>query len=666
MEQRSMDRRHFIKTSVLAGGGLILSFTVTGKRMPAPQLPTAVAMNAFLRIAPDNGIYIVLSKVEMGQGIWTTLPMLIAEELDCDWKKIHVEHRPSGRGKDFEESMFVQSTGGSDSTRSEFDRYRIAGATARTLLVQAAAARLGISPEDCHTEDGYIIAGTNRIAYGDVAVEASKLSVPSSVKLREPGQWKYIGKSQKRLDAPEKTNGKALYGIDIQLPGLCTALVARSPVFGGTVKSFDATQAKAIKGVRDVVQIPTGIAVVADHYWAAKLGREALHIEWNIPADSRIDSHIQLEGYRKLAESQGMITQEKGNVANALDHSTDILEADIAVPYLAHTPMEPVNCTVRINEYTCEVWAGTQSPVLHQQEVASYLGLDPEKVIFHIPFLGGSFGRRGTFKNDYVIEAVYIAQATGKPVKLLWTREDDIQGGYYRPVYLHRVRIGIDVTGYPVAWHHRIAGQSLFVNTVLEKDIAPNGLDYSSVDGTQGSPYLAAIPDHAIELHTTTCAVPVLPWRSVGNTHTAFVMETLVDELASRAGIDPVEYRRTLLKDHPRHLAAMNLAAEKAAWNKPLPAGHFRGIAVHAAMGSYVAHVIELSLDQKKIQLHRVVCAIDCGLAVNPDGVRAQMESCIVYALTAALYGEITLQDGRVQQSNFHNYKMLRISEMPR
>ena len=664
MSQRTdINRRDFLKTSTLLGGGLLLSFNVPVKQkthqVPVSS-PASAEMNTFLRIDEDDSIHIILSKVEMGQGMWTTLPMLIAEELDCDWDKIKVQHRPSGKGKDFEEDILMQSTGGSDSTRSEFDRYRTAGATARTMLVTAAASKLGVSVADCRTENGYVIAGNKRIRYGEIATEASKLPVPQ-VKLREPADWKYIGKSRKRLDTPDKVNGKARYGMDMQFPGLLTAVVAHPPVFGGKVKSFDATA----PGVRDVVQIPTGVAVIADHYWAAKLGRDALKVEWDLGAIEEVDTQKQLEVYRKLSAVKGIPTQQKGDVTSALKKTGKTLDAEFIFPYLAHAPMEPQNCTVKIGEGTCEVWVGTQSPLLHQAEVAAFLGLKPEQVEFNTPLLGGSFGRRGSFNSDWMMEAVQIARVSNKFIKLVWSREDDITGGYYRPFYLHKATIGIGNDGFPIAWQHRIVGQSLFVNTPLEALIAPKGIDYSTVGGVHGSPYLQSVPDHSVELHTTANNVPVLPWRSVGNTHTAFVMETLIDELAVMAGQDPVDYRRSLLKDHPRHLTALNLAAEKADWDKPLPAGKFRGIAVHAAMGSYVAQVVELSVENKQIRVHRVVCAIDCGLAVNPDGVRAQMESCIVYGLTAALYGEITLENGRVQQSNFHDYKMLRINEMP-
>jgi isoquinoline 1-oxidoreductase beta subunit len=658
-----INRRTFIKAGALAGGGLLISIAVPLKGLLSFKAgPAIFAPNAFLRIGEDDSILIILSKVEMGQGIWTTLPMLLAEELDCDWKKITVQHSPPGIARDFLEPPIGRSTGGSESTVSQFDIYRQAGATARMMLVNAAAKRLGVNPEICKTGNGYVIAGDKKVSYGEVATDASKLPSPS-VNLREPKDWKYIGKSQKRLDNPEKINGKAKYGIDIQFPGLLTALVAHAPVFGGKVKSFDASKANAIEGVRDIVQIPTGIAVLADNFWAAKKGREALVIEWENGENENIASKALIDEYSRLSKTKGVVIQQKGDVTTALKNSKNSIDVEFTFPFLAHAPMEPLNCTVKIDKDKCEIWTGTQSPLSHQAEVAAFLGFRPEQVLVYTPFLGGGFGRRGSFNADWIMEAVHIAKISGKFIKLVWSREDDIRGGYYRPVYTHRVHIGIGANGFPTAWQHCIVGQSLFTNTPLEKYIVQNGIDYSSV--TTGAPYSDTIPHYSFELITTTVGVPVLPWRAVGNTHTAFVMETLIDELATLANIDPLDYRRTLFKNAPRHLAVLNLAVEKAEWNKPSAKGRFKGVAVHEAMGSYVSQVVEISIDDGELHIHRVVCAIDCGLAVNPDGVHAQMEGGIVYGLTAALYGEITIEKGQVQQSNFHDYQMLRMNRMP-
>ena len=545
---------------------------------------------------------------------------------------------------------------------SEFDRYRKAGAVARTMLVQAAAQKFGVSPDNCRTENGYVIADKHRISYGEIATAASVLPMPNVV-LRGRAEWKLVGKSKNRLDIPDKINGKAQFGLDVHIPGVLTALVAHAPVFGSKVKSFIINDALTIQGVRDVVQIPSGVAVVADNFWAAKQGRDKLKIEWEWPAESELSTHSQLIEYRKIAETKGSVVVERGDVNTALRDAKNILEFEYSFPYLAHAPMEPLNCTVRIAEKSCEVWVGTQSPLLHQAEIARFLRLQPEQVKLYTPYLGGGFGRRGSFSDNWVMEAVHIAKISGKAIKLIWTREDDIQGGYYRPVYLHRVELGIAENGFPMAWRHRIVGQSLFVNTPLEKEIVVNGIDYSCV--TTGAPYSETVSNYSFELHTTKSVVPVLPWRSVGHTHKVFVIESIIDEMATRTSMDAVEYRRLLLKNSPRHLGVLNHVAEKASWGTSLPAGRFRGVAVCEAMGSYVANVVEVSINDNQININRVVCAIDCGLAVNPDGVRAQMEGGIIFGLTAALYGEITLDKGRVIQSNFHDYRMLRMKETP-
>lgn len=662
-----MDRREFMQTAALSTGGLLLSFFVPDKSGLVAAAMQDFSPNALLRIGTDDTIRIILNKVEMGQGVWTTLAMLIAEELDCAWSHIRVEHRVI-EGPHLAESMWVLSTGGSDTIRSEFDRYRTTGAIARTMLVQAAAQRLGVSPDQCTTAASYVQVGSARLSYGSLASDAARLPIPE-VKLRGRSEWKLIGglpgRSPHKLDIPDKVNGKARYGIDVRFPGLLTAVLERCPVFGGNVRCFDASQALRIPGVHQVVQVPEGVAVVADHFWAAMQGRKVLRIEWDPAGHINPDTGQQFAQYREIAAQPGIAGQTKGDVENAWGNAREIYEQEFRFPYLAHSPMETLSCTVKLSANKCEIWTATQSSSLHRQEVARSLGFRDDQVTIYTPAIGGSFGRRGSFGNDWVMEAVHIAEATGRAVKLIWTREDDIRGGYYRPVYLHRVKVGTDDNSMPMAWRHDVVGQSLFVNTVLEKDIAPNGLDYSSLDGVNGSPYIAHCPDHSVVLHTTVNNIPVLAWRSVGNTHTAFVMETAIDELAFRAGTDAVEYRQKLLAGYPRHLAALVTAAEKAGWGNPFPAGHFRGVAVHAAMGSVVAQVIEISYLNKNLKIHRVVCAIACGLAVNPDGIVAQMESGIIYGLTAALFGEITIEKGAIQQHNFHDYRMLRMEEAP-
>jgi isoquinoline 1-oxidoreductase beta subunit len=591
--------------------------------------------------------------------------MLIAEELDADWKNIHVEHGPAG--DPYKHTAFgIQITGGSSTTWSEFDRYRKAGATARTLLVSAAAKKFGVKPEDCKTENGFVIAGDKRASYGELAAVAATLPAPAEVPLREPKDWKYIGKGMKRLDAPAKVNGTAKFGMDMQFPGMLTAVMAHPPLYGSKVKSFDATKAKTIPGVRDVVQVSTGVAVLADHYWAAKKGRDALKIEWVNSAIASFSSDAQLKQFKQLAATKGLPAAQKGDVASAMSKAVKTVEAEFSFPYLAHAPMEPINCTVRIENGQCDIWTGSQMQMTDQAAAAKILGFKPENVNVHTVFLGGGFGRRATPTSDFVGEAVEIAKVSGKFIKMVWTREDDIKGGYYRPSFVHRAKVGLNAAGIPIAWDHTIVGQSIMAGAGPFAAMIKNGIDGSSVEGVSDSPYMEDVPDHYVGLHSPTDGMPVLWFRSVGHTHTGTVMESLVDELAHAAGKDPVEYRRTLLAKHPRHLAALNLAAEKAKWGQPLPAGHFSGVAVHESFGSYVAQVAEISLDESGlVKVHKVVCAIDCGLAVNPDGIRAQMESGINFGVAVALYGEITLSKGLVQQSNFHDYRVARMNETP-
>jgi isoquinoline 1-oxidoreductase beta subunit len=688
-------RREFLKVGALAGGGLVIAFAVPGIRRiaraePAPGRPRAMfAPNAFLRIGTDDSVTVLIAHSEMGQGIWTALPMLIAEELDADWRKLKIEHAPAAPA--YAHTTFgMQMTGGSTSTWSEFERYRQAGATARTLLVQAAAQRLGVAPADCRTENGMVIAGSRRVRYGELAEAAAALPAPKSVPLKDPKTWKLIGKPTRRLDTPEKITGRAQFGMDVQFPGLLTAVVARPPAFGGKVKSLDATAARAVPGVRKVVQVPEGVAVVADHFWAAKLGRDALKIEWDPGPNASLDSTAlrqefsrlsRFEGApapetaevpprppaaRTIAATKGATAARAGDVVEALGRAAKTIEAEYAVPYLAHAPMEPLNATVRIGRNKCEIWTGTQFQTLDQQLAARITGLKPEQVEIHTTFLGGGFGRRATPTSDFVTLAVHVARAADAPVKTVWTREDDVRGGYYRPAYIHRVRIGLGADGRPVAWRHTVVGESILAGTPFEAFLVKNGIDATSVEGAVDSPYVKDTPNHRVDLHSPKTGIPVLWWRSVGHSHTAFVMESVIDELAQAAGKDPLEYRRALLANHRRHLGVLNLAADKAGWGSALPNGRARGIAVHESFGSFAAQVAEIAAEGGRIRVHRVVCAIDCGIAVNPEAIAAQMESGIAFGLGAALYSALHFKDGGVQESNFHDYRVLRLNEMPK
>jgi isoquinoline 1-oxidoreductase beta subunit len=675
----NISRRTFIKATALVAGGLVIAFTIPhAKRflMPGAKADTASGSaaddskklptpNAFLRVGTDNTITVMLAHSEMGQSIWTTLPMLIAEELDADWSKIKVEH--ASAAPEYAHTAYgMQITGGSSTTWSEFDRYRQAGALTRALLISAAAQQLDVPVESLKTENGFVISGDKKISYGDLAEAAAKIETPKAVTLKDPKDWKVIGKATKRLDGAEKINGTAIFGQDIHFDGLMTAMVARSPVFGGAVKNFDASAAKQVKGVHQVVQIPTGVAVIADNYWAAKKGRDALKVDWDLGPNAGLDSKALLADFRKMAATLGLNAAKAGDSKTAMAKAEKFVEAEYSLPYLAHSPMEPLNCSVKIDKDACEIWTGTQMQTTDQQAAAKILGLKPEQVKIHSLFLGGGFGRRANPVADFVSEAVHVAKAAGVPVKTVWSREDDVKGGYYRPMYLHKAKIGLNTDGMPAAWEHVAVGQSIIVGTPFEAFMIKDGIDATSVEGTADSPYLKSVPNYQVSLHTAKTGIPVLWWRSVGHSHTAFVMESLIDELAHTAKKDPLVYRRALLKDHPRHLAALNLAAEKAEWHKPLPKGVFRGIAVHESFGSFVAQVAEVWVEKGQVKVHRMVSAIDCGLAVNPDSLKAQMESSISFGLGAAMQSEITFKDGMVEQSNFHDYQVMRMAAMPK
>jgi isoquinoline 1-oxidoreductase beta subunit len=676
----AISRRAFLKTSAALGGGLVVGFFVPeGLRRralaqaaggAAPALPPA---NAFLRIGSDESVTVLLAHSEMGQGIWTTLPMLVNEELDADWARFRVEHAPAAAV--YHSTIFpIQMTGGSTTTRSELDRYRQVGAATRSLLVAAAAAGWGVAPGDCRTDKGFVICGERRASYGSLAAAAAQLPLPARVDLKPSKEWKVIGKPTRRLDTPEKITGRAQFGLDVRLPGMLTAVVARPPTFGGKVKSFDATAAKAVPGVRAVVEVPTGVAVAGDHFWAAKRGRDALRVDWDEGPHAGIDSARIRDDFRARAQTAGAKAASAGDAARALAAASPAggekaagtaLVAEYSVPYLAHAPMEPLNCTVRRTAEGCEVWTGTQFQTVDQGRVAAIFALKPEQVSIHTTFLGGGFGRRANLASDFVVEAAQVAKQLEQPVKLVWTRDDDIRGGYYRPLTVHRVEGVLDEHGAPLAWRQRIATQSILAGSPFTGMIK-DGIDPTCVEGAADSPYVKAIPHHQVELHAVDTGVPVLWWRSVGNTHTAFAVESFLDELAHAAKRDPLEFRRALLAKAPRVRAVLELAAEKAGWGSPPPPRRARGLAVHESFGSIVAQVAEVGVDGGQIRVHRVVVAIDCGICVNPLGVRAQMESAVAFGLGAALHGQVTIERGRVVESNFHDYRILRLYEMPR
>ncbi|MCM0082415.1 xanthine dehydrogenase family protein molybdopterin-binding subunit [Geomonas sp. Red32] len=661
----SMSRRDFLKSGAVAGAGLILGFSLPAAAQQPGKKRMPYYPNAFLHIGRDNAVTVFVNKSEMGQGVYTAIPMLIAEELDCDWGKVRAV--PAPVAEIYANPMSgKQMTGGSTSVRTEWERMRKVGAAARSMLVSAAAKRAGVAPSSCRTSGGKVILpGGKSIEYGAVAEAAALLPVPPEPVLKAPSSFTLLGKPLRRLDTPVKVNGSALFGIDTKLPGLLVALVARGPVYGGTVRSFDATKARAVPGVVAVVKIDTGVAVVAKGYWAAKRGRDVLEIDWDDGARAGLSTGKMRTAYAVLSKSPGTIARNDGGAEAALAASPNRVNAQYDLPYLAHADLEPLNCTVDLRRDSCEIWAGTQGQTLCRDLAASLTGLPPEKVKVHTTYLGGGFGRRGNPHQDFVTMAVQVAREIRKPVKVIWTREDDMRGGYYRPLWHARMSGGFDEKGRVIAWRHRIVGQSIMKGTFNEKSRIKNGVDLSSVEGAQQVPY--EIPNLLVDLHSPEPGMPVQWWRSVGHSHTGFEVESFIDELAQVAGKDPYQFRRGLLSNHPRHLGVLDLAARKAGWGEKLPGGRGRGIAVFESYGSYVCQVADVTLKPDgRVRVDRVVCAVDCGMTVNPSIIEAQMQGGIVFGLSAALYGAITLENGRVQQDNFNDYPVLRMDEMPK
>jgi isoquinoline 1-oxidoreductase beta subunit len=660
-------RRNFLKSSAALVGGLVIGFylPVKGGRAYAADGGASQVFppNAFIRIAQDDTITVVVNKSEMGQGVYTSLPMLIAEELEADWSKIRVEPAPVAAV--YNHTGFgMQITGGSTSIASSWEQLRRVGATARVMLVEAAAKQWGVPASECRAELGVVKHSSGKsLRYGEVAEAAAKLPMPQNVALKQPKDFKVIGQSIKRIDTPEKVNGSAQFGLDVYQPDMLTVLIARSPVFGGKVKSFDATEAKKVKGVEGVYLVPTGVAVAATGFWPAKTARDLLKIEWEEGPGAALSTPKMRAEYLEMAKKPGAVARKDGDPAAALGKGAKSVTAEYEVPYLAHASMEPLNVAVDLRPDQCTIWTGTQSQTMDHAAAVQITGLKPEQVKVHTTFLGGGFGRRANPRSDFVIDAVQAAKVIGKPIKVVWTREDDTQGGYYRPMWADRISAAIGKDGKPVAWQHTIVGQSIVADTPFEAFLTKNGIDQTSIEGAATMPY--AIPNLQVDIHSPKNPVPVQWWRSVGHSHTAFVVETMIDELAHLAGKDPVQYRLDLLQKAPRHAGVLKLAAEKAGWGKKLPAGHAYGVAVHESFDSFVAEVAEVSLEEGKVRVHKVVCAVDCGMVVNPDGVRQQVESAVVYGLSAALQGAITLENGRVQQTNFHDYPPLRLSRMP-
>ncbi|HRY04650.1 MAG TPA: xanthine dehydrogenase family protein molybdopterin-binding subunit [Beijerinckiaceae bacterium] len=665
-------RRSFLIGATAAGASLLVGFSAEAA---APDGAAKTAVNpfaAYVKIAPDETVTIYSSQMDMGQGIYFGLATLVQEELDADWSKVTVV------GAAGDPALYgnltiggaAQFTGGSTGTASSWTRYRQAGATARAMLVAAAAAKWGVPAGEITAQDGMLRHASGKSAtYGAMAAAAATGQVPGKIGLKPAKDWKYIGnETLRRYDSRAKSTGRQDFTIDLRLPGMLTAIMIHPPRFGATLKSFDGSKAKAMKGVVDVVATPRGVAVVATGMWEAMRARDAVTIDWDESKAETRSSHEIAAAYRAAADKgAGDVAVNAGDVDAAFAKAAKVMEATYEFPYLAHAALEPINAVARMNaDGTLEIWGGHQMPGIHQFVASKVAGIAPEKVALHVKKTGGGFGRRASTDADIIVEVVSIGKAIGwkAPVKLQWTREDDMRAGRYRPAFVHRMRAALDDKGNLVALRDSLVGQSISKGSAFEKMLVHGGVDALSVEGVSNQPY--AIPNVRVDLTTVESPVTVLWWRSVGSTHTAYALETFIDEIAHAAGKDPIEYRLAMLKDKPRHAAVLRLAAEKAGWGSPAPQGRFRGVAVAESFHSYVAQVVELSVDKSgRPKVHRVVCAVDSGISVNPDQVRAQMEGGIGFGLGAILKSQLTLDRGRIVEGNFDGYDVSRIDDMP-
>jgi isoquinoline 1-oxidoreductase subunit beta len=654
-----LNRRRFLQASAAAAGGLMIGVAVPSLR-GAGAAADATMLTAWLRIAPDDTITVMIPSAEMGQGITTSLPMLIAEELAADWSKVRIEFAPVDPVY-FNPMFQMQGTGGSSSIRAFFDPLRQVGAAAREMLRRAAAERWRVPMDSCTAANGRVSEpGGNSETYGALVDAAAKLPVPENVPLKAKADWHLIGKSTARLDTPAKVDGSAGFGIDVKLPDMLVGTIAACPVFGGKLKAVDEAPALAVKGVTAVVKLPDAVAVVGEGYWPAKKGLMALRPEWDEGANAGLDSDAIAKALQQGFDTTGAVADTAGDAAAALAGAAKKVEAVYTLPFLAHATMEPLNATAHVTADGCEIWAPTQAQSILQQVAAQILGLKPEQVKINTTYLGGGFGRK--FELDFTLQAVMVAKQVGRPVKLVWAREEDIQHDFYRPVSTAKLRAGLDADGKVTAWDFKIVAPSIM--TRVFPQWVKDGVDETSVEGAVGSPYAPA--DRRVEYLIKDVGIPVGFWRSVGSSITSFYVEGFMDELAHEAGLDPFAFRQRQLADKPRHKAVLEKAAAMAQWDEPAPQGHFRGIAMHESFGSIVAEVVEISIEDGSLRVHRIDCAVDCGLAVNPDTIVAQMEGGIVYGLTAALYGEITIKQGRVEQANFDTYPMLQMAQMPK
>ncbi|HEY3222669.1 MAG TPA: xanthine dehydrogenase family protein molybdopterin-binding subunit [Pseudolabrys sp.] len=657
-----LSRRGFLQAGAVAGGGLMLSFSLPFGNREAKAADVFVP-NAFIRIGSDGQIVLTMPYVEMGQGTYTSIPMLIAEELEVDLKQIRLEHAPPNEKLYANPLLGVQATGNSNAIRGAWQPLRQAGAAAKTMLVAAAAKKWNVDPASCRAQSGEVLhPPTGRsIKYGALAADAAGMPVPEKIALKRPQEFKLIGTPAKRLDTPAKVNGTAVYGIDVRPQGVKIATLAQSPVFGGRVKSVDDTAAKTVKGVRQIVRLDDAVAVVADHMGAAKKGMAALKIEWDDGPHAKLSTEDIARELDQATLRSGAVAQNIGDVGKAMASAATKVETLYQVPFLAHATMEPMNCTAHLRKDECEIWIGSQAVARVQALAAKAAGLSPEKVIVHNHLIGGGFGRR--LEADGAVRAIQIAQHVDGPVKVVWTREEDIQHDMYRPYWVDRISAGLDDKGRPIAWNNRFAGSS-----VIARWLPPafkGGLDPDSTEGAIDLVY--DLPNFRVEyVRVEPPGIPTAFWRSVGPSHNVFVTESFIDELAAAAKQDPVAYRLALLDKAPRAKAVLALAAAKAGWGGQLPQGLGRGVALQFVFATYMAQIAEVEVSKDgAVRVHRVICAVDCGIPVNPDTIRAQIQSAIMFGITAALYGNITIKNGRVEETNFDTYQILRMNEAP-
>ena len=663
-EQRGLSRRTFLVTSATTGGGLLLGVCLPrliGAKAQAPD--ETLAPNAFVRIRPDDTITLVMPQVEMGQGTYTSMSMLIAEELEVDLAKVGLEAAPPSDKLYANPLLGFQVTGGSTSVPGFWEPLRRAGATARVMLIQAAATQWNVDPASCHAEKGEVVSPTGeRLSYGTLVNAAAKLPVPDKVALKDPKDFTLIGTPAKRVDTPDKVNGKTKFGIDALIPGMKFATVAACPAFGGKLKSVGDNNAMAIKGVSQVVKIDNAVAVVGAHMWAAMQGLAALDIEWDMGPNANVTTASIVEQMARASEKQGVVARSDGDFARVIPGVVKKIDAVYEMPFLAHAALEPMNCTVHVTKDSCDIWVGIQVVSRAQATAAQVTGLSPDKVQVHNHLIGGGFGRR--LDVDGITQAVAIAKQVDGPVKIVWSREEDIQHDVYRPYYYDRFSAGLDAQDRLVAYHHRVTASSILARWAPPAFV--NGLDEDAVNGAaKEMPY--DIPNILVDyVRDEPPGLTTGWWRGVGPTHNIFVVESFIDELAAATKKDPVEFRRALLGKQPRVLGVLNLAAEKAGWGSALPDGVGRGVSVQFAMGSYLSQVADVEVSKEgEVKVRRVVCAVDCGQIVNPDTIVAQIEGGIIFGLGAALWSEVTLKGGRVEQHNFNDYRVLRINEAP-